>query len=43
MPVTYILQSNFLNLNATTHIFDEYFIDIGIPQDYQAFIDYNSK
>lgn len=35
-------QENFLIFNAKATIFDDYFIDIGIPQDYKAFIDKNS-
>lgn len=34
-------QNNFLALKARACVFDDYFIDIGIPQDYQAFIDIN--
>ena len=35
-------QENFLIFNAKATVFDDYFIDIGIPQDYKAFIDKNS-
>lgn len=35
-------QENFLIFNAKATLFDDYFIDIGIPQDYKAFIDKNS-
>lgn len=35
-------QENFLIFNAKAAVFDDYFIDIGIPQDYKAFIDKNS-
>lgn len=35
-------QENFLTFNAKATVFDDYFIDIGIPQDYKAFIDKNS-
>ena len=35
-------QENFLIFNAKAIVFDDYFIDIGIPQDYKAFIDKNS-
>ena len=35
-------QENFLIFNAKVTVFDDYFIDIGIPQDYKAFIDKNS-
>lgn len=34
-------QVNFLSLRAKACVFDNYFIDIGIPQDYQMFIDIN--
>ncbi|WP_297986093.1 nucleotidyltransferase family protein [uncultured Campylobacter sp.] len=34
-------QENFLIFNAKATVFDDYFIDIGIPQDYKAFIDKN--
>lgn len=34
-------QVNFLSLRAKACVFDDYFIDIGIPQDYQMFIDIN--
>lgn len=34
-------QANFSVLRARAYVFDEYFIDIGIPQDYQMFIDAN--
>lgn len=36
------LQNNFLSLNATTKVFDDYFIDIGIPQDYNEFCKLNN-
>lgn len=29
------MQNNFKQLNISTKVFDNYFIDIGIPQDYQ--------
>lgn len=32
------LQENYKSLKIQTQIFDDYFIDIGIPQDYKAFI-----
>lgn len=32
------LQKNYKLLKTQTQIFDDYFIDIGIPQDYKAFI-----
>ncbi|EAK2629194.1 NTP transferase domain-containing protein [Campylobacter coli] len=32
------LQKNYKSLKIQTQIFDNYFIDIGIPQDYKAFI-----
>ena len=35
-------QENFLIFNAKATVFDDYFIDIGIPQDYKVFIDKNS-
>ena len=35
-------QNNFLKLKARACIFDRYFIDIGIPQDYRKFINDNS-
>ncbi|EHD2721703.1 NTP transferase domain-containing protein [Campylobacter coli] len=31
------LQKNYRSLKIQTQIFDDYFIDIGIPQDYQKF------
>ncbi|EGP2596697.1 nucleotidyltransferase family protein [Campylobacter coli] len=31
------LQENYKSLKIQTQIFDDYFIDIGIPQDYQKF------
>ena len=34
-------QANFKALRARANIFDGYFIYIGIPQDYQIFIDIN--
>lgn len=34
-------QNNFLKLKARACIFDRYFIDIGIPQDYRKFINDN--
>jgi D-glycero-alpha-D-manno-heptose 1-phosphate guanylyltransferase len=35
------MMSNFIDLNATTKVFNDYFIDIGIPEDYiQAKIDF---
>ncbi|MDL0089344.1 D-glycero-D-manno-heptose 1-phosphate guanosyltransferase [Campylobacter gastrosuis] len=30
-------QDNFLSLKSTAKVFDDYFIDIGIPQDYNKF------
>lgn len=32
------LQNNYKNLNARAEIFKDYFIDIGIPEDYKKFI-----
>jgi len=29
------MQDNFKSLKITTQVFDSYFIDIGIPEDYQ--------
>ena len=29
------MQNNFKQLNISTKIFDNYFIDIGIPEDYE--------
>ncbi|AJC85826.1 D-glycero-D-manno-heptose 1-phosphate guanosyltransferase [Campylobacter sp. RM16704] len=34
------LQVNYKTLKIQTQIFDDYFIDIGIPQDYQKLISY---
>lgn len=34
-------QTNFKALGARACVFDGYFIDIGIPQDYQIFVDRN--
>ncbi|EGK8096211.1 NTP transferase domain-containing protein [Campylobacter lari] len=33
------LQENYKKLNINSVVFDDYFIDIGIPQDYETFID----
>lgn len=35
------LQENYEKLKAKSHIFDDYFIDIGVPEDYRFF--YNSQ
>ncbi|EOD3014051.1 nucleotidyltransferase family protein [Campylobacter jejuni] len=35
------LQENYKKLKAKAHIFDDYFIDIGVPEDYRFF--YNSQ
>lgn len=35
------LQENYEKLKAKAHIFDDYFIDIGVPEDYRFF--YNSQ
>ncbi|RTJ40181.1 D-glycero-D-manno-heptose 1-phosphate guanosyltransferase [Campylobacter jejuni] len=35
------LQENYKNLKARTEIFDDYFVDIGVPEDYRFF--YNSQ
>lgn len=32
------LQENYEKLKAKAHIFDDYFIDIGVPEDYRFFI-----
>ncbi|EAL3889103.1 D-glycero-D-manno-heptose 1-phosphate guanosyltransferase [Campylobacter lari] len=37
------LQSNCNALKIQTQIFDDYFIDIGIPEDYKRFVGYGSK
>ncbi|EPE3793672.1 D-glycero-D-manno-heptose 1-phosphate guanosyltransferase [Campylobacter lari] len=34
------LQENFKLLKIQTQIFDDYFIDIGVPQDYKFFVKY---
>ncbi|EBI2433247.1 NTP transferase domain-containing protein [Campylobacter coli] len=34
------LQENYKSLKIQTQIFDDYFIDIGIPKDYQIFCNY---
>ncbi|EDF8547993.1 NTP transferase domain-containing protein [Campylobacter coli] len=34
------LQENYKSLKIQTQIFDDYFIDIGIPEDYQIFCNY---
>ncbi|HAA1924205.1 D-glycero-D-manno-heptose 1-phosphate guanosyltransferase [Campylobacter coli] len=34
------LQENYIKLKARAEIFDDYFIDIGIPEDYQIFCNY---
>ncbi|EOV7148518.1 D-glycero-D-manno-heptose 1-phosphate guanosyltransferase [Campylobacter coli] len=34
------LQENYKTLKIQTQIFDDYFIDIGIPEDYQIFCNY---
>ncbi|EAI8273641.1 D-glycero-D-manno-heptose 1-phosphate guanosyltransferase, partial [Campylobacter coli] len=31
------LQKNYRSLKIQTQIFNDYFIDIGVPQDYQKF------
>lgn len=33
------LQENYKSLKIQTQIFDDYFIDIGIPEDYRRFMD----
>ncbi|MCR6588485.1 D-glycero-D-manno-heptose 1-phosphate guanosyltransferase [Campylobacter insulaenigrae] len=33
------LQENYKKLNINSVVFDDYFIDIGIPRDYETFID----
>ncbi|EAH4473887.1 MULTISPECIES: D-glycero-D-manno-heptose 1-phosphate guanosyltransferase [Campylobacter] len=35
------LQENYKSLKIQTQIFDDYFIDIGIPEDYKEFIEIN--
>ncbi|OIN33718.1 D-glycero-D-manno-heptose 1-phosphate guanosyltransferase [Campylobacter jejuni] len=35
------LQENYKNLKARAEIFDDYFVDIGVPEDYRFF--YNSQ
>ncbi|EAJ9149568.1 D-glycero-D-manno-heptose 1-phosphate guanosyltransferase [Campylobacter coli] len=37
------LQKNYRNLNAKAKIFYDYFIDIGIPEDYKFFLDLKNK
>ncbi len=37
------LQVNYKILKIQTQIFDDYFIDIGIPEDYERFVGYRSK
>ncbi|EOI9715888.1 D-glycero-D-manno-heptose 1-phosphate guanosyltransferase, partial [Campylobacter jejuni] len=32
------LQENYKKLKAKAHIFDDYFIDIGVPEDYYNFM-----
>ncbi|EGI7978949.1 D-glycero-D-manno-heptose 1-phosphate guanosyltransferase, partial [Campylobacter jejuni] len=31
------LRENYEKLKAKAHIFDDYFIDIGVPEDYRRF------
>ncbi len=37
------LQENYKSLKIQTQIFDDYFIDIGIPEDYQKFFTYSRR
>lgn len=37
------LQKNYKSLKMQTRIFDDYFIDIGMPEDYQKFFTYSRR